>query len=533
MLTKENPVGASLAPPDRVEPRGDYETMPYLSLPIAYTQPAHLAALATLHGLAAPAPGQARVLELGCASGGNLIPLAARFPSAQFVGIDLSRRQIADGKRRIEAAGLMNIELKQADIGELAVAREQFDYVICHGVFSWVPAAVQDAILRIASECLTPEGIVAISYNVLPGWHQRSIVRDILLHHAGNQGSPHARVAKARAILAQLAQASQNTGPYGRLLRHEAELLALKPDSYILGEFLAADNSPCSFQDFAGKAARHGLAFLCEADLGAGARELLTPEALQNVTGLGAGDTGLFEQYLDIFSGRPFRRSILVKSQRVKVTPATINPQRMLPLHVSARLHPAPARDKQRTYAFADARGRRIYTRLPSLGHALDRLSEAFPGTLPVRSLAGDGPERGRVAKALYDLTLEGRATVSALPLDVGHASDARPRVWPLARAEAAAGMPGVTSLRHVTVALPKVGVAIAAQLNGSRNQEAVTQWLVKAFEAGTVNVPEPDPSPAAPGKPSLAALAAVKVAQTLQTLGDCGVLAPSTKRAK
>ena len=91
----------------------DYDDLPYLSLPIAFTQPTHLVALATLHGLAAcPDPERARVLELGCASGGNLLPLAARWPMARFLGVDLSARQIADGNRRIQYFQLENVTLR-------------------------------------------------------------------------------------------------------------------------------------------------------------------------------------------------------------------------------------------------------------------------------------------------------------------------------------------------------------------------------------------------------------------------------------
>lgn len=314
---------------------------------------------------------------------------------------------------------------------------------------TWVPAAVQDSILRVASSCRAPEGIAAISYNVLPGWHQRTIIRDIMLHHAGTQGSSQLRVAKARAILGQLAQSARISGPYGQLLRHEAAVLAQKPASYILGAPLAAHNSPCTFQEFAGKAGAHGSAYRCEADLGSSARDLLTPPALRTVAELSGQDAGSFERYLDLFSRRAFRRSILVKSPRLEAAPATIYPQRMLPLHLSARLRQAPVREGEATYVFTDARGRTLSTRSPSVGRALDRLSAAFPATVPVRDLAGDAPDRSRVARALLDLTIQGRATASAMPLEIGQPTDARPRVWSLARAEAAAGLPGVTSGRR------------------------------------------------------------------------------------
>jgi tRNA G46 methylase TrmB len=76
---------------------GDYNLLPYPSMPFAYTQPSRLAALSTLFGLEAPPAARASVLELGCASGGNIIPLAARFPNAYFIGIDRSERHIDQG----------------------------------------------------------------------------------------------------------------------------------------------------------------------------------------------------------------------------------------------------------------------------------------------------------------------------------------------------------------------------------------------------------------------------------------------------
>src|SRR4051794_35074498 len=113
--------------------------MPYESVPFPQTQPARLAAVAHVFSLAAPSPRTARVLELGCASGGNLIPLAAHYPEGEFVGVDLSQRQIDEGKARIERLGLKNIRLRQMSLMDLKPKDGTFDYIICHGVYSWVP----------------------------------------------------------------------------------------------------------------------------------------------------------------------------------------------------------------------------------------------------------------------------------------------------------------------------------------------------------------------------------------------------------
>ena len=497
-------------------PGGDYERLPYLSLPFAYSQPAHLAALAALHGLAAPAAESARVLELGCASGGNIVPLAVRFPGARFVGLDLSERQIADGQRKIAALGLTNIDLRQADIAAVALPKSSFDYVICHGVYSWVPPAVQEAILRLTGDVLSDTGVAAISYNVLPGWHLRSVLRDIFLLHAGKAGSPQDRVAAVRELLPKLAAAAQPTSPYGHVIAHEAKLLAKMPSSYILGEFLADYNLPCTFLDFAQRASSQGLNYLCEADLGATARGVLKLDDRRVIAELGGNELHPTELYLDMFSGRPFRRSILVKSKGI----GRIDAERMGPLHVSCHLKPDPAKGTDTLVAFTDGRGRSIATEVPSIGAALQKVGAAYPGSAAARDVAGEGRERSTVLRALLNLAQDGRATLSTLPLRAGRADAARPTAWPLARAEAAAGLPGVTSLRHVTVALSKPARAIAAQLDGSRDRIELTQWLIAAIARGEVVAPE-----AATGA-SKASEAAALIDATLRHFGDCAVLA-------
>lgn len=142
----------------QAEAGGDYNQLPYPSMPFTDTQPAHLAAFATLFGIVAPDIGCARVLELGCAAGGNIIPLAARFPQASFTGIDLSRRHIDDGGKRIAALALTNVRLQQADLTTLDLAGQQFDYIICNGVFSWVPKPTQEAIFRLCRQTLASNG---------------------------------------------------------------------------------------------------------------------------------------------------------------------------------------------------------------------------------------------------------------------------------------------------------------------------------------------------------------------------------------
>src|SRR5262245_39050357 len=147
-----------------------YDEVPYASHPFAQTHPDRLATIATLFGMRPQAVEQCRVLELGCAAGGNLIPMAVTYPESHFVGVDLSGREIAEGQRAIETLRLKNIQLAQRDIRDLGDELGRFDYVICHGVYSWVSADVRDKILDLCARLLAPQGVAYVSYNTYPGW---------------------------------------------------------------------------------------------------------------------------------------------------------------------------------------------------------------------------------------------------------------------------------------------------------------------------------------------------------------------------
>jgi SAM-dependent methyltransferase len=154
--------------------RADYDSAPYDSHAYPQSAPGHLAAIAYLFGLDTPEASTARVLEIGCAAGGNLIPFAAGHPRARVVGIDLSQVQIDQGRVRVQALGLDNLELLTGDIARMDLAAMgQFDFIICHGVYSRVPDEVQEAILSAISAVLAAEGVAYIRYNVYPGWKEK------------------------------------------------------------------------------------------------------------------------------------------------------------------------------------------------------------------------------------------------------------------------------------------------------------------------------------------------------------------------
>lgn len=433
------------------------------------------------------------MLELGCASGGNIIPMASRSPEARFVGIDASRRHVEDGCRRAAALGLSNLEFRHADLSTLSLRGETFDFIICHGVFSWVSDSVQRAILRLCAETLATNGLATVSYNVLPGWHLFSVIRDICLHHAGSEGSPIERVNRARHVLGHVAQMTSDTEPYGRLVRREAERLRRLPAGYVLGEFLAPHNRPCRFVEFAGRLQDWGLGYLCEGDLASSLSEQVFTGAYRRIRTISGDDRLAAEQYKDFVTGRPFRRSVLARSARIaEPAPAA---ERLLSLHVAARFrHDRDASDSP-SDVFKDARGRSIKAAEPIVRQALSRLAEISPATSSVQELAELGlridnrRDTSRLCSALFTLAAAGQLAISTVPLRVGDSRSERPEVWPVARAEARTGQPWLTSLGHEAVPVPPLAAKLATVMDGNLDRRSLNARLMELRRAGAGDV--------------------------------------------
>jgi SAM-dependent methyltransferase len=268
------------------------------------------AAIGRLFGLQASEPSGARVLELGCGCGTNTLALAQLFPAAQFVGIDYSPRQIAMAEEARTAAGLHNAKFLCKDIASADSEIGKFDYMIAHGVYSWVPGLVKEAILRISHENLKPQGIAYISYNCLPGWRMRGALREMMLMHtAGIRDLPN-KVAQSKALVELLAEANPADHSYGKFLHEQLEFINGADPSYIAHDFLEANNDAFYFSDFLKAAARHGLSYLAEAEVPTMIVENLPEPIVKKLKSMNLNLVAQ-EQYMDFLRNRPFRGTLL------------------------------------------------------------------------------------------------------------------------------------------------------------------------------------------------------------------------------
>lgn len=290
----------------------DYDAVPYEDCPLAQTRPDYLGIIARLLGIDAAKPDNCRMLELGCAAGGNIIPLAYYWPDSTFVGIELSEKQAEMGNRLIKDLQLQNAEIIQADLLTLDNSIGTFDYVIAHGVYSWVPPEVQNHLLHLVAKVLAPNGIAYVSYNTYPGWHFRNAIRDMMLYHGRNNTSPENRSQLGIELLQKLATGlPDNNSLSEKWLKKEAEMLLGLSSSYLLHDYLEENNRPEYFYQFIEKASTHKLQFVAEADMYTMLASTLTQAAEEDLENL--EDMVEYQQYLDFYYVRFFRQSLLCR----------------------------------------------------------------------------------------------------------------------------------------------------------------------------------------------------------------------------
>ncbi len=287
-----------------------YDELPYESYSYALTSPYHLQTLAVLFGMQSPAVETARVLELGCAAGGNLIPHAVNYPKAHFVGVDLSKVQIDEANKHKEGLELKNIEFRHYSIMDIDESFGKFDYIICHGVISWVPKIVQDKIFEIGNKNLSDNGVMYISYNTLPGWNMIRTIRDMMLYHSNAFNNIQDKITQSRLLLEFVNDSLESSkSPYSQVLQNEASLLAKQNDHYLRHDHLEEDNVQYYFYEFMDEAKKNNLQYLSDCNISTmylGNMPAKVVEKLQAIN-----DIVRIEQYMDFITNRRFRSTLL------------------------------------------------------------------------------------------------------------------------------------------------------------------------------------------------------------------------------
>ncbi len=366
-----------------------YNAIPYESLPISYTYVPFLAALGRLYGLETPDPSACRVLELGCAEGSNIVPMAYYFPNSEFVGIDLSEVQIASGQAHIDALELSNIKLHVDDLAQMRVSDYgKFDYIIVHGVFSWVPPAVQQRILQLGKALLSEQGMMYISYNTYPGWHQHMVLRDAFKFYCEDAIEPEQKKQKINAAIDYLKGFFTTTNnDFSAYYVKRLASLKTQTSSYIYHEYLEDYNAPLYLTEFIKQIEADEMQYVSDAYLPIDVPVLLGKARFAYLKNIKPRIKQL--QAMDFMINQRFRRSLICHQQAA--LQESFSPQDMMKVayrsNLIAKHRPSLHHPRKAKYYLQENPQLFITVSHPVSKAAIQVLSDSFPSSLSYTDL--------------------------------------------------------------------------------------------------------------------------------------------------
>ncbi len=477
-------------PPERsTDP---YDDVPYTDHAYAESHPDRLAVVAKMSGWGAPPIERARILELGCGVGGNLLPMAEQLPEATLVGVDRSRRQIAEARRVADAVGLKNVVFHEASFDAIDLPAGSFDYVVCHGVYSWIPIEARRELLRVVARCLAPDGVAYVSFNTLPGWYARMAARD-WLRFAEAESRDGATGIASLAWLKE--RASPELDAYRRQLDDVASRLRQTESAYLVHEYLAAEHHPELATTVLAEADVAGLRYLGDAIPASTAVELLDDETQARARGL---DVAATQQLVDFVKCTSFRRALFVRADtcdaRAWTWPMRLAPTAMDTMRIASRLRitadPAGGADR-----IEGAEGI-VHVFDPVARRALHELSLVAPRSLAFDELCRrtaaaltTSPDatalRDAVRSELYDLWLAvGGLDLHSFEPTMTTTASERPEASAVARHHARTDGT-LTNIWHQEVRLAEDVVRVVlARLDGTRTLGALTREVNRELHA-------------------------------------------------
>ena len=457
-----------------------YDRVSYPTSAHTSSHPDRLAVMATLFGLTPVPVERCRVLELGCNDGWNLIPMAYGLPQSEFAGVDLAELPIARGRVTIAELGMRNIRLERANLLDFPPELGDFDYIIAHGIYSWVPEPVRDKLLAVVRAHLSPEGVAFVSYNANPAGRIRQMLREIMLYHAGTIEDPVERVVQGLALLDFVAGSRTGPDPYLAVVQAETQRMASSQPHSIFHDELEDTYFPVYFHEFAAHAARNGLQFLSEASLADMQPAGIAPEKYQQLKELAGGDVVAHEQYLDFAKFRKFRQTLLCHAERTLSRAPDTARLRGLYVASPARRTEPDARAGPGVERFEHPTGDCASTNNPLAKALLDRLIGVWPRMERLETLLDLGPE-SIVGGLLLQLHAGGIVELHAYDPHMAADPGERPLASRLARFQAAQGSVVITLQHKHALIESEPALRLLRLLDGTRDREALLGEMAAA----------------------------------------------------
>jgi methyltransferase-like protein/protein-L-isoaspartate O-methyltransferase len=479
-----------------------YDAVPYPSRAYRHAHPDRMALLARLFGLRPKDVEHCNVLEIGCGAGGHLLPMACTLTQSRFVGIDLAGRAIDHARDFADQLGLKNIEFVHEDFTCWDPGENKFDYIIAHGVLSWISPSVQHSLMALFSRCLAPHGIGLISYNTEPGWQYRSVARQMAMHHVSQFQDPAQRAEQAAAMLDFVVQARGPNDPWAALLARELSAMREFGPGYITHEYLSPDNRGWTITQFAQLLTEHGLQYLGDSEFHTMLPTDFPPWVTERLGAITQGLIGM-EQYLDFLRLRSFRTSLVCRAGLPVVR--ELFGRQLMDLYLSSSASPSVPKeqaleDPEVKFTVSD---RTVEALTPLTSAALLCLGEKFPDALMFdqlflaarQRLHRDQPEPSvhpdalsaeaqELGKNLLRCFGAGVLELSLRAPDHTTTVGEYPEASRYARQQIACGDEDLTNLRGESVRLDSISRAFLKHLDGTRSRNDLVEALGQVMQS-------------------------------------------------
>jgi methyltransferase-like protein/SAM-dependent methyltransferase len=499
--------------------QGNYERTPYPDYSYPQSHPNRLATIGRLLGLD-PAPVHAcRVLELGCAGGWNLIPMAESLPESQFTGLDFAANQIAAGHSAVSELNISNIQLRRMDLLDVPADLGRFDYIIAHGVLSWVPEPVQQRLFHICRQHLAPNGIAYVSYNALPGWRMLGALREMMLFRTRHQQNLDQKVTSARELMHFLAETVGNgedasgtfLGAYGDMIRAYTQFVKDRRQAdkggneLLLHDELALFNQAFYFSEFMEMAQASNLKYVAEAEFSEVTPKDFSPETVKQIQALANG-TIEAEQYMDFLRNRTLRQTLLCHD--VNRVNRALRPEMLIDINFSlatkTRDNGQSAVAEKTVERFEAPNGTVFATDHPVTKAAWKHMISMSPLAVPFTELLKHAQTMVYDTQSVSNKNADQDKLVLAanllqaycynqelVELRVGknlfqRRANHRPSISPFARYLSLRGI-RVVNRRHETVTIDGNMRQFMPYLDGTRNREELLQLFMELSQAGKV----------------------------------------------
>ena len=460
-----------------------YDAVEYPGFAYAHTHPDQLAVMALLYGLEPPPVATCRVLEIACNEGANLIPMAYAIPGAEFVGFDLAPECIARGQERIRELGLKNIRLFAADLLKAGPKLGEFDYIIAHGLYAWVPEPVSDRLLALCGELLTPNGVAFISYNALPGSYLRLMIREMMLFRTRGIADPDEKIKAGVDFITAVTETQPEGKVYRALFDEQLKRLSVKRPHVLFHDDFSSAYRPVHFSQFIEHASRHGLQYLSESELPNPNDPCFQPD-FQRVMHAASTDLIAQEQMLDFARMRSYRETLLCRSHhqlKRKFPPESFDRVRF-----ASPITSEPAENESARF-YTLITGSKLHCIQATTIAVMEKLIAAWPHTLTFNELASVLAEHGLNDPGKAAMLLLQLATAQMLELHLwapplAKEISERPRATTTSRLDARS-RDHTSTLWHVQVELTDaIGRQCLLLLDGTRDRAALVEALKARF---------------------------------------------------